>query len=107
MPGSPHAIDLRTHGHGLSLALTLAPAGWGFFEVLLGLIALGFDAGELLAPVTVVVAALLGLGWPLVAARCACGKLTHRVRALLSPHGDRAWGGGEDGSHRRGEKERP
>jgi hypothetical protein len=47
------------------------------------------------------------LGWPLVAARCACGKLTHRVRALLSPHGDRAWGVGEDGSHRRGEKERP
>jgi cytochrome c biogenesis protein CcdA len=94
VPGSPHAIDLRTHGHGLSLALTLAPAGWGFFEVLLGLIALGCDAGKLLAQVTVVVAALLGFGLPLVAAMFDFGKLAHRARSLPRPHGDSAWGEG-------------
>ena len=65
----------------------------GRFEVLLGLITLGFDAGELLAQVPVVIAALRGVGFPLVAAVCALGKLTHRRRSLTSPHGDRAWEG--------------
>jgi hypothetical protein len=65
----------------------------GRFEVLLGLIPLGFDAGELLAQVPVVIAALLGFGFPLVAAVFDLGKLTHRLRALTSPHGDRAWEG--------------
>jgi hypothetical protein len=35
------------------LALKLAQAALGRFEILLGLITLGFDAGELLAQVTV------------------------------------------------------
>jgi hypothetical protein len=75
------------------LALKLAQAALGRFEVLLGLITLGFDAGELLAQVTVVLAALLGFGFPLVAAVFDLGKLTHRLRSLTSPHGDRAWQG--------------
>ena len=64
-------------------------------EVLLGLLALGFDSSELLAQVTVVVAALLGFGFPLVSAMCDFGKLTHRVRSLISRQGDRAWEGGK------------
>ena len=71
---SPNEIDLRPHGHGLSVALKLAQAALGRFEGLLGLITLGFDAGELLAQVTVVIAALLGLGFPLVAAVFHLGK---------------------------------
>jgi len=92
--GEPNDIALRPHGHGLRLALKLAQARWGFFEVLRGLIALGFDAGELLAQGTVVVAALLGFGLPLVAAMFDFGKLAPRVRSLPSPHGDRVWGEG-------------
>src|SRR4029077_7529118 len=91
--GGAHGPDLRSHGHGLSLALKLAQAGLGFFDVLLGLIALGLDSGELLAQVTVVVAALLGFGFPLVSAMCDFGQLTHRVRSFTSPRGARAWGG--------------
>jgi hypothetical protein len=75
------------------VALKLAQAAWGRFEVLLGLITLGFDAGELLAQGTVGIAALRGFGLPLVAAVCDLGKLTHRLRSLTSPHGDRAWEG--------------
>jgi len=41
----------------------------------------------------VVIAALLGFGFPLVAAVFDLGKLTHRLRSLTSPHGDRAWEG--------------
>ena len=68
MQAEPNDIDLRPPGHGLRLALKLAQAALGRFEVLLGLITLGFDAGELLAQVTVVIATLLGFGFPLVAA---------------------------------------
>ena len=68
LQAEPNDIDLRPHGHGLSVALRLAQAAWGRFEGLLGLITLGFDAGELLAQVTVVIAALFGFGFPLVAA---------------------------------------
>jgi len=74
------------------LALKLAQAGLGLFELLPGLSALGFETGELLAQVSIVIAALLGFGFPLVAAVCDFGKLTHRVCSLTSPHGDRAWG---------------
>ena len=50
-------------------------------------------AGERLAQGTVGIAALLGFGFPVVAAGFALGKLPHRLRALTSPHGDRAWEG--------------
>jgi len=93
LQAEPNDIDLRPHGHGLRSARKLAQAAVGRFEVLLGLITLGFDTGELLAQVTVVIAALLGFGFPLVAAVCELGKLTHRLRSLTSPHGDRAWEG--------------
>jgi hypothetical protein len=43
------------------VALKLAQAGLGLFEGLLGLVALGFDAGELLAQVPIGIAALLRL----------------------------------------------
>ena len=42
-------IGLRSHGHSLSLALKPAQAVWGFFEILLGLVAFGIDSDELLA----------------------------------------------------------
>ena len=64
-----------------------------FFEGLLGLISLGFDAGELLAQVTVLIAALLGFVFPLVSTVFDFGELTHRLRSLTSPHGDRRWEG--------------
>ena len=84
LQAEPNDIDLRPHGHGLSVVLKLAQAALGRFEVLLGLIMLGFDAGELLAQVTVVIAALLGFGLPLVAAVFELRKLTHR---LAGEHG--------------------
>jgi hypothetical protein len=90
---APNDIDLRPHGHGLRVALKLAQAALGRFEGLLGLSTLGFDAGELLAQGTVVIAALRGFGLPLVAAVLHLGKLTHRLRALTSPHGASAWEG--------------
>ena len=93
MQAEPNDIDLRPHGHGLSGARKLAQAALGRFEGLLGLITLGFDAGELLAQVTVVIAALLGFGFPLVTAVFHLGKLTHRLRSLTSPHGASAWEG--------------
>jgi len=74
------------------LALTLAKAGLDLFELLLGLSALGFETGELLAQVSIVIAALRGFGLPLVAAVFDFGKLTQRVCSLTSPRGDRAWG---------------
>ena len=45
---------------GRALGLKLAQASLGLFEGLRGLIALGFEAGELFALVALVVAALLG-----------------------------------------------
>jgi len=90
--GEPNHIDLRPHGHGRHLALTLAQAGLRLLEFLLGLSALGFETGELLAQIAIGIAALRGFGFPLVAAVFDFGKWTHRVCSLTSPHGDRAWG---------------
>jgi hypothetical protein len=59
------------------------------FAGLLGLVALGFNSRELFAQVAVGVAALLGFGFPLVAAVFDFGKLTHTLRSLPSPPGDR------------------
>ena len=70
---------------------SVAALAWNtHFEVLLDLIALCFDPRELLTQVTVVVAALLGLGFPLGTAVCDFAKLTHRLRSLTSLQDDRA-----------------
>jgi hypothetical protein len=53
------------------LALELAQACLGLFEGLLGLIALGFDTNELLAQVTIMVAALRGFLFPLGPTVCS------------------------------------
>ena len=105
-PAAPNDLDLRPHGHGLRVALKLAQAAWGRFEGLRGLITLGCDAGEVLAQVTVVIAALLGCGFPWVAAVWHLGTLTHRRRSRTSPHGASAWGGGGcTGQAQRGESD--
>ena len=64
----------------------------GQLEGLGGSVALGFEASELLALVTVLVASLLGFALPLVSTVFDFGQLAHDRLALLG-FGVRAWAG--------------
>jgi hypothetical protein len=93
-PAEPNDRDFRPRGHGLRLALKLAQAAGGRFAVWRGLSARSFAPREWLTQVPVVVAALLGLGFPLVTAGGDLAQWPPRLRALTSPQGGRAGGEG-------------
>ena len=81
----PNHIDLGPDGHGLWWALELTQGRVGFFEGLLGLVALSFDSRALLAQGTIWVAALFGFALPLISTMGDFSKLTHGARAHLAP----------------------
>jgi hypothetical protein len=84
------------------LTLKLSQARLALLERLLGLVALGFDTGEFLAQVTILIATLPGFVFPLLSTVFDFAKLTHRLHALTSPDGSRPTGGGRiDGDLRR------
>jgi hypothetical protein len=88
----PHHIDLGPAGHGLWLALELIQARLGFFEGLLGLVALSCDSRQLLAQVTILVTALFGFALPLISTVFDLSKLTQGARSsrpMASGHGRR------------------
>ena len=81
----PYHIDLGQNGYGLRLALKLTQARLGFFEGLHGLVSLRFDSRQLLAQVTILVAALFGFALPLLSTVFDFRKLTHGACLHLAP----------------------
>jgi hypothetical protein len=74
------------HDKSLALTLELMQARLGLFEARLGLferfggaVALGADGGDLCAPVSIALAALLGFMFPLIATVFDFGKLAHHA----------------------------
>jgi hypothetical protein len=85
LQGYPNHSNLRQNGHGLRLALDLAQTRLGRFEGVRGTVALGGETSELFAWVSLAVAALLGLVFPLISTVFDFGKLTHRTRSHPPP----------------------
>lgn len=67
--------------------LQLIETGLGLFEVGGRLVALGSEAGKLLALVAVLIAARLGFRFPLLATVFDFGELTHDRLALMGSGG--------------------
>ena len=77
LQGHPHQIDFGQGRQTLVLSLELSETGLRPLEVGGRLIALGSDASELFALISIVVAAHLGFGFPLIATVFDFGELAH------------------------------
>ena len=79
LQGQVDDVDLGQGDESVPLSLQLTQAGLGLFEGVGGAVSLGCKASDLFALVSIVVASLLGLVFPLLPTVWHFGKLAHHV----------------------------
>src|SRR6266446_1389697 len=94
MEGQVDHVDLGSGGESVPPRLQLAQAGLSCFQGLGDLLSLGLDARVLSSLVTLSLAALLGLMFPLIPAVLHFGKWAHDMSLGGNFDGPSPWRGG-------------